>query len=69
MRVLGEFEGGEDLPPEKGTTTSGIGFECPHLDLTRTELTQTNKGGNQGNLSTLLDSARDELFKYKGACT
>ncbi len=34
VRVLGEFEGGEDLPPRKGTTTSGIGFECPRLDLT-----------------------------------
>jgi len=39
VRVLGEFKGGEDLPPEKGTMTSGIGFECPHLDLTWTKLT------------------------------
>ena len=68
MRVLGEFEGGEDLPPDKGTTTSEIGFECPHLGLTQTKLTQ-RKRGKFGDLSTPLSSARDELFKYKGVCT
>jgi|SRR6266702_812047 len=69
VRVLGEFEGGEDLPPDKGTTTSGIGFECPHLDLTQTELTRTNKGGNQGDSSALFFQQGMGCFKYKRACT